>query len=78
MGRRKFTREFKLEAVKLVTERGMRATQVAKDLDIGPNVISGWVREAKAGKRQAFPERVVMKADKAEVARQRRNLPSTS
>lgn len=74
MGRRKFTREFKLEAVKLVTERGMRATQVAKDLDIGPNVISRWVREAKADKQQAFPGRGVMKPDEAEVARLRREL----
>lgn len=31
--RRKFSREFKLEAVKLVTERGMTVAQAAKDLD---------------------------------------------
>jgi transposase len=45
MGRRSFTREFKLEAVKLVTERGMRASQVARDLGIGANIVSRWVRE---------------------------------
>lgn len=74
MGRRKFTREFKLEAVKLVTERGMRATQVAQDLDIGPNVISRWVRESKADKQRAFPGHGVMKPDEAEVVRLRREL----
>jgi transposase len=47
---------------------------VAKDLDIGPNVISRWVREAKADKQQAFPGRGVMKPDEAEVARLRREL----
>lgn len=52
MGGRKFIREFKLEAVKLMTERGMGATQWPR---IGPNVISRWVREAKADRQQAFP-----------------------
>lgn len=32
MGRRTFTREFKLEAVKLVKERGVTYVQAAKDL----------------------------------------------
>jgi transposase len=74
MGRRKFTREFKLEAVKLVTERGISATQVGKDLGIGVNVVSRWVREARADKSQAFPGRGVMKPDDAEVARLKREL----
>jgi transposase len=34
MERRRFTREFKLEAVKLVTERGVAIAQAALDLDI--------------------------------------------
>lgn len=32
--RRAFSRQFKLEAVKLVVERGVSLTQVAKDLDV--------------------------------------------
>jgi transposase-like protein len=32
MERRKFTREFKLEAVKLIRERGVTAAQAARDL----------------------------------------------
>lgn len=55
MGRRSFTREFKLEAVKLVSERGMTASQVARDLGIGPNIVSRWVREFGADKKEAFP-----------------------
>ena len=74
MGRRKFNREFKLEAVKLVTERGISATQAGKDLGIGANVVSRWVREAMADKQQAFPGRAVMKLDDAEVARLKREL----
>ena len=32
MERRKFTREFKLEAVRLIRERGVSYTQAAQDL----------------------------------------------
>lgn len=34
MERRRFTREFKLEAVKLVTERGVTIAQASRDLDV--------------------------------------------
>ena len=34
MERRKFSRDFKLEAVKLVRERGVKVAQAARDLDV--------------------------------------------
>ena len=77
MARRAFTREFKLEAIKLVRDRGVSAAQVARDLDIGQNVVSRWVREASADKAQAFPGRGQMKPDDAEVARLKRELAKT-
>ena len=45
MRRRKFSREFKLEAVKLVRERGVSMAQAARDLDVHENVLRKWVRE---------------------------------
>lgn len=45
--RRTFSREFKLEAVKLVTERGVAVAQAAKDLDVHENVLLKWVRELR-------------------------------
>jgi transposase len=77
MGRRIFSREFKVEAVRLVTERGVSITQAAQDLGIGGNMLGRWVREAKADQRQAFPGRGQMKPDDAEVARLRRELART-
>jgi transposase-like protein len=65
MGRRNFTREFKLEAVKLVRERGVSVSQVARDLGIGSSVIGRWVRENQADKSHAFPGRGQMKPDDA-------------
>ncbi len=40
MKKKVFSKEFKLEAVKLVTERGMTCAQAARDLGIGQNVVS--------------------------------------
>jgi transposase len=74
MGRRNFTREFKLETVKLVKERGVSVSQVARDLAIGASVIGRWVREIQADKTHAFPGRGQMKPDDAEVARLKREL----
>jgi transposase len=43
--RRQFSREFKLEAVKLVEERGVLLRQAAQHLDVHENVLRKWVRE---------------------------------
>ena len=42
MQRRRFSREFNIEAVKLVRERGVSAAQAARDLDVHENVLSKW------------------------------------
>lgn len=43
--KRKFSQEFKEEAVKLVTEQGCQISEVAMNLDIGANLLSRWKRE---------------------------------
>ena len=40
--RRKYTREFKIEAVKLVTEHGCTVPEAAENLGISPNLIYNW------------------------------------
>ena len=57
MKKKVFRKEFKLEAVKLVTARGISCAQAARDLGIGQNVVSRWVREFKSSKEQSFPGR---------------------
>jgi transposase len=42
--RRTFSRAFKLEAVKLVRDRGVSVAQAARDLDIHENVVRNWMR----------------------------------
>jgi transposase-like protein len=65
MQRRKFSREFKLEAVKLVRERGVSVSQAARDLDLHENVLRRWVREQAADPGSAFPGHGVMKPEGA-------------
>ena len=50
--RRTFSREFKLEAVRLVTERGVAVAQAAKDLDVHENV--GFVSCERSPRRRSL------------------------
>ena len=70
--RRQFSREFKLEAVKLVKNRGVSVVQAARDLDVHENVLRKWVRELAADPQQAFPGQGVMKPEQAEIERLKR------
>ncbi|OJU21460.1 MAG: transposase [Afipia sp. 62-7] len=74
MQRRKFGREFKLEAVKLVRARGVSVAQAARDLDVHENVLRKWVREFGADPMQAFPGHGQMKPEQLEIERLRREV----
>ena len=74
MERRKFTREFKLEAVKLVRERGVTVAQAARDLGVHGTVLRRWVQECVADSQQAFPGQGQMKPDQVEIERLRREV----
>jgi len=67
--RRQFSREFKLEAVKLVEERGVSLRQTAQDLDVHENVLRKWEREHRKQPEEAFPGNDKMTAQDAEIAR---------
>jgi len=53
--RRSFSREFKLEAVRMVTEGGHSLAQVARDLDIRPDMLRRWRQQQEQDPEQAFP-----------------------
>ena len=46
-GRRKFTPEFKAEAVEMVEAAGGNIAQVAKELGIYDSTLGNWVRQAR-------------------------------
>ena len=72
--RRRFSREFKVEAVRLVVERGVSMAQAARDLGVHANVLRNWVREHRANPQQAFPGVGQQNRDDAEVTQLRREV----
>jgi transposase len=74
MRRRKFSREFKIEAVKLVRDRGVSVAQASRDLDVHENVLRKWVKEFGSDLAQAFPGHGQMKPEQQEIERLRREV----
>lgn len=68
-------RKFKLEAVRLVKERGVSVVQAARDLDLHENVLRKWVRELDADPQHAFPGHGQMKPEQLEIDRLRKEVP---
>ncbi len=74
MERRRFTREFKVEAVELVRERGVAVKQAARDLNVHENVLRKWVKDFSADLQHAFPGQGQMKPEQLEIERLRREV----
>jgi len=68
--RRRFTAEFKAEAVKRLLEGGKGLSEVATELGLSPGQLSGWRNEhLAAGSKEALAQR---KAEQAELQRLKR------
>ncbi len=52
--RKKYSKEFKLDAVSLVTDQGYSRAEAARSLGINANMLCRWVQEEQAGVSQAF------------------------
>src|SRR4051812_3590627 len=74
MKRRKFSREFKVEAVKLVRERGVSVAQAGRDLDVHENVLRKGVKEFGSDPVEAFPGHGQMKPEQHEIERLKREV----
>lgn len=46
----RYTKEFREEAVKMITEGGMALPEVARRLSLPPSTLANWVKAHKAGK----------------------------
>jgi transposase len=74
MGSRRFTVEFKREAVALVRERGVSVAQAARDLGLHVNLLHRWIKAARNHGSEAFPGHGRLRPDDAEMARLKREL----
>lgn len=74
MGRQSFSREYKLEAVRVVRERGVSVAQAARDLDVHENELRKWIKQFDDDPCQAIPSHGVTKPAEAEIERLRREV----
>ena len=71
-GRRQFTEEFKAGAVRLVLDEERTVGAVARELDLTPSALAGWVRAGQAERTQG--KSGLMKEDREELVRLRKEL----
>jgi transposase len=69
--RRKFTEEFKAEAVRVVREGGKSVQRVARELDLTPSALRRWVGQAEIEVGQG-PPGALTRAEREELVRLRR------
>ncbi len=74
MKRRRYTREFKLEAVRLTEAEDKTITDVAFDLGLSVNTLYRWRSELGVAGEEAFPGQGQMKASDDEVRRLQREV----
>jgi len=74
MERRKFTREFKLEAVRLIKERSVSYAQASHDLSVHQSQLRSWVKAQADDPQHAFPGQGQMKPEQLEIAQLKREV----
>jgi len=72
--RRKYTREFKLDAVRMVIEQNRPQREVADNLGINPGLLQRWKKQFEVDGSVAFPGHGKLKPDDEEIRRLRKEL----
>ena len=72
--RKTYDRQFKLDAVSMVTKGGRKVREVAAEIGIDPNTLYHWKRELMKEGETAFPGKGNLTAQEEEIRRLRREL----
>lgn len=72
--RNSYNKEFKLSAVKMIVEGGMRVSQVSRDLGINENSLHKWKKDYLSDEQNAFPGKGRMKPEEEELRKLRKEL----
>ncbi|MBM3313683.1 transposase [candidate division WOR-3 bacterium] len=71
--RKTYTREFKLNAIRLTTEGGVPVTRVARDLGVNENTLHRWRQQLREDPQGAFPGRGRLRPQDEELWQLRRD-----
>lgn len=72
--RRAFSKEFKQDAVSLVTEQGYSCGEAARSLDIQYGLLNRWVKEYKEDTGSAFPGQRKLRPEQEELRQLREEV----
>lgn len=72
--RRRFDKEFKMETARLMVEKGRKASELARDLDIHENVLRKWRQQYLEDTQHAFPGKGHLKPEEEEIKRLKKRL----
>ena len=72
--KRKYDKEFKIEAVCLATKGDRSTAEIARDLGIHPNLIYNWRERLAEDQDHAFPGQGCLKPEAKEMRRLKRQL----
>ena len=72
--RKKFSKQFKIDAVKLVTEQGYNVSEAARNLDIHHSSLRRWKKQLETSSNQAFPGKGHLSPEKEELDRLRKEV----
>ena len=70
--RRRFSQEFKIDAVSMVVDQGRDLYEVAKELEIRPDILRKWKKKFESDGQSAFPGSGRLKPEEADLRRLRR------
>ena len=73
-GRRKYDREFKEDAIRLISDGGRSVREVARDLGIHENMLHRWKQEYLQDKEHSFPGKGHMKPHEEELFKLKRKI----
>ena len=71
---RRYDRQFKIDAVRMVTEGGRTMAEVARELGLGHNQLARWKKELEEEGEEAFPGSGHQGSAEEEVRRLKRKL----
>lgn len=72
--RRSYDKEFKLSAVKMITEGGMSLMQVSRYLGVNENSLHKWKKDYLSDQQNAFPGKGNLKPEQEELRKKEREI----
>ena len=72
--KKSYAPEFKMDAVRLVTEQGYKTSEAARNLGIHPSVLNRWKSQLASDGKSAFPGKGRLTPEKEELQKLRKEV----